>query len=109
MTRRPWRFCFAGACAVYCLLSPLAIYILTMRYGATTWRNADEPIPWPTHVIDGLFLLDLACTSLLIWLSRKLASSVFLLVMIGLIFVGLLIGTGVGAFWGGLWVSGQWL
>jgi hypothetical protein len=109
MSRPSWRFCFASACAVYCALCPLAIYIVTMRYGATTWREDDEPIPWPAHLITALFLLDLVSTSLLIWLSRKLTPSMQFFVLVALTFVGLLLITGAGAFWGGLWVSGQWL
>jgi hypothetical protein len=95
---------------LYCLLCPLAILLLTMRYGATEWREEGEPIPWPTHVIDGLFLADCPCTVALIWFVRKSrAFEPVLMTLACLGLIALLCVTGWAAFWGGLWVSGQWL
>jgi hypothetical protein len=93
----------ATVCWLACLLTPVAIHVLTMAFGATEWRDDSEPIPWPAHLIDGLFWADVVWTVLLICLMRDFR---WVALLIGF---PLLCVTAVMAFWGGLWVSGQWL
>src|SRR5262249_2079905 len=86
-----------------CIASPVAIEALTMTYGATEWREDDQPVHWAAYAIDYIFLVDLLFTALLILVSPKRKAAVAAVV------IPLLCLTGVFAFWGGLWVSGQWL
>jgi hypothetical protein len=90
-------------CATVCLSAPIAISVLTMTFGATEWREDDEPVPIAAHTINALFLFDLFATGLLIWLMQRWRG------VTAIIAISLLCLTGYLAFWGGLWVSGQWL
>ena len=94
----------AVLCGLVCLACPIAISSLTMAFGADEWLYDDEPVPVATHVIDALFLADLGSTVVLLLLLGgrwRLTVAIAALPLLCL--------TGVLAFWGGLWVSGQWL
>jgi hypothetical protein len=92
------------ACWFLCLLAPAAIPILVMTYGPTTeFRSGDEPIPWPAHAVDVLFIVDFVSTVLLICLVREHRG------VVAAVALPLLLLTALMAFWGGLWLSGDWL
>ena len=97
-------FCFPMLCWFVCLSTPITILGLTRVYGPTTeLRNDDEPVPWPARAIDVLFFGDLFFTVVLIWLMRKCRG------VTAAIAIPLLCLTAFIAFWGGLWLSGNWL
>jgi len=90
-------------CGLICIFSPIAISALTLNFGATEWREDYKPVPVAARVIDSLFYFDLFTTALLIWVMRGWRG------VTAVIVVPLLYLTAFIAFWGGLWVSGQWL
>jgi hypothetical protein len=85
-------------------LAPVAIQILVMSYGPTAeLRYDDEPIPWPAHAVDFLFIADVFSTFLLICLMPRWRG------VSAAVAIPLLCLTAVMAFWGGMWLSGDWL
>jgi hypothetical protein len=96
------RLLVAG-CLAISVLSPIALYVLTMAFGAEEWRGDDQPLPLPVYVIDGVFVADVIATILAIVLERRFR------ILVAIFTLPLLCLAAAAAFWGGLWVSGQWL
>jgi hypothetical protein len=92
----------AALCWLVCSLCPLAIFLLGMTYGPESEPGMDPP--WSLHAIDSLFWIDSGFTVLLIWMMRGWKR--WLTAMIA---IPLLCLTAVLAFFGGLWVSGDYL
>jgi hypothetical protein len=97
-----WQW-IAVICATVCLFAPIAVFVLTMTFGATEWREDEEPVPIAAHATTAMVLFDLFATCLLIWLKEgkcniRTVTAVLFFVL-----------TAYLALWGGLWVSGQWL
>jgi hypothetical protein len=88
--------------AVCCLpfLFPVAIGALAQVYGPLSDPGMDAP--WPLYAIDSLFWADVFFTAFLIWMMqgwRWLAA---------VLFIPPLCLTAVLAFFGGMWVSGNY-
>jgi hypothetical protein len=97
--------CFGAIlCALVCLASPVALYAITMAFGAEKWRSNEEPVPVASYVMDVLFLIDLVSTVGLLCLVRG-----WWWFLSFVIAAPLLCLAGTIWLWGGLWVSGQWL
>jgi hypothetical protein len=97
-----WKW-ISVACSIVCVFAPIVIFVLTMTNGATEWREDNEPVPTAARVIYVLFLFDVFSTCVLIWAmaGRRWVTTFAAIPLLGI--------AAVCAFWGGLWVSGQWL
>lgn len=95
------RFRTVALCCLPCFLFPVAIGKLAQVYGPESDPGMDAP--WSLFVIDALFWIDVCFTMILVWKMpgwRWLAAALSL---------PLLLLTAVLAFFGGMWVSGNYL
>jgi hypothetical protein len=83
------------------VFSPLGIVALTMTYGPDSEPGMDPP--WSLYVIDCLFWIDVASTGVVIGMMQNWR------VLTALVAGTLLAVTAVLAFFGGMWVSGNYL
>jgi hypothetical protein len=83
-----------------CSLIPLAIIALGYRFGYDRVRY-DPPL-WPVYVVDTLLWIDVGCTALVLWLSRRWCW------LAALVAVPLLCLTAVLAVTGGMWIEGTY-
>lgn len=85
-----------------CLACPVGIYWLAERFGNDPLPDDHPYQSWPGNAVDGLFLIALFATISFIISCRKwwwLAA---------LVFLPLLVVTGILAITGGLWIDGTY-